>query len=145
MSTAGSGHPIVGLSMLPNPEYLVSCTSAGHVRAWHLASNDTVAQLSIEQELTSILTRQASHLSSALQQGLLARLLRLQKKQAWPSFYGCSCPWAQSSPQQQTIAFVVSQTSFKLHVPHLCIQAHVTLNICCEMSGVLQCLLVKKD
>lgn len=59
-SPAGDGHPIVGLCALPNPEYLASCTSAGLLRAWHLASNDTVAQLSIQQELTSMAIRLAS-------------------------------------------------------------------------------------
>ncbi|KAK9843338.1 hypothetical protein WJX74_010606 [Apatococcus lobatus] len=55
--TQGGGYPIVGLCVLPNPEYLASCTSIGHLRAWHLASNDTVAQLSIQQELTSMVIR----------------------------------------------------------------------------------------
>ena len=54
---AGHGHPITGLCVLPNPEFLASCSSVGSLRAWHLASNETIARLSIQQELTSMAIR----------------------------------------------------------------------------------------
>ncbi|KAK9861432.1 hypothetical protein WJX84_001737 [Apatococcus fuscideae] len=55
--TAGGGHAIVGLCILPNPEFAASCTSSGLLRAWHLSSEDIVAQLDMQQELTSMVIR----------------------------------------------------------------------------------------